>query len=92
MADAWLRERGIHPKERIEIDALNAIATFVDQRLGVSLVPDWTPPWPAGLQVVRMPLPPPVPVRRMGLVWSEGPKSALAKALLAEAGQLARRA
>lgn len=88
MADAWLREHQVQPQERIEIDALNAIATFVDQGLGVSLVPDWTPPWPEGLEVVRIPLPPPVPVRRMGLVWSEGPKAALAKALLVEAAAL----
>jgi DNA-binding transcriptional LysR family regulator len=84
-ADAWLRERQIQPQERIEIDALNAIAVFVHQGLGVSLVPDWTPPWPEGLEIVRIPLPPPAPVRRMGLVWTEGPKAALARALLQEA-------
>lgn len=85
MADTWLRERHIQPQERIEIDALNAIAAFVHHELGVSLVPDWTPPWPEGLRVVRLALPPPVPVRRMGLLWAEGPKAALARALLAEA-------
>jgi DNA-binding transcriptional LysR family regulator len=85
MADAYLREHQIQPQERIEIDALNAIAVFVHQGLGVALVPDWTPPWPEGLQVLRIPLPPPAPVRRMGLVWSEGPKAALARALLAQA-------
>lgn len=89
MADAWLRAHHIQPQERIEIDALNAIATFVDQGLGVALVPDWTPPWPEGLRVLRIPLPPPAPVRRMGLVWTEGPKAALARALLAEAGRAA---
>ncbi|RYF17363.1 MAG: LysR family transcriptional regulator [Comamonadaceae bacterium] len=85
MADTWLRERHIQPQERIEIDALNAIAAFVHHELGVSLVPDWTPPWPEGMRVVRIPLPSPAPVRRMGLLWSEGPKAALARALLAEA-------
>lgn len=90
MADVWLRGRRIQLQERIEIDALNAIAAFVHQRLGVSLVPDWTPPWPEGLELVRIPLPPPAPVRRMGLVWTEGPKSALARALLAEAHKLKR--
>jgi DNA-binding transcriptional LysR family regulator len=88
MADSWLRERQIQPQERIEIDALNAIAAFVHEGLGVSLVPDWTPPWPEGLQVVRIPLPPPVPVRRMGLVWTDGPKASLARALLQEADAL----
>ena len=87
MADAWLRGRHIQPQERIEIDALNAIAVLVHQGLGVALVPDWTPPWPEGLQIVRIALPPPVPVRRMGLVWSEGPKAALAKALLEAAAR-----
>ena len=89
MADAWLREHHIQPQERIEIDALAAIATFVHQGLGVALVPDWTPPWPEGLQVLRIPLPPPAPVRRMGLVWTEGPKATLARALLAEAARAA---
>ena len=86
MADAYLREHQIQPQERIEIDALNAIAVFVDRGLGVSLVPDWTPPWPEGLQVARIALPAPAPVRRMGLVWTEGPKAALARALVAQAG------
>jgi DNA-binding transcriptional LysR family regulator len=87
MADAYLREHQIQPQERIEIDALNAIAAFVSEGLGVALVPDWTPPWPEGLEVARIPLPEPAPVRRMGLVWTEGPKAALARALLAEAGR-----
>jgi DNA-binding transcriptional LysR family regulator len=88
MADAWLRDHRVQPQERIEIDSLNAIAAFVHHKLGVSLVPDWTPPWPEGLQLVRIPLPPPAPVRRMGLVWAEGPKSALSRALLAAAPRL----
>jgi DNA-binding transcriptional LysR family regulator len=91
MADAWLRDHDIQPQERIEIDALNAIAVLVHEGLGVALVPDWTPPWPEGLQVVRLPLPPPVPVRRMGLVWTDGPKASLAEALLAQADRLPKR-
>lgn len=87
MADAYLREHHIQPQERIEVDALAAIAVFVHQGLGVALVPDWAPPWPEGLEVLRLQLPPPVPVRRMGLVWAEGPKAALARALLAESAR-----
>lgn len=83
MADAYLRRLQIKPNERIEIDALNAIAAFVHQGLGVSLVPDWTPPWPEGLQVSRIALPPPVPMRRMGIIWAaQGPRAALARTLL----------
>ena len=82
----YLAEHGITPRERIEIDGLGAIAAFVNQGLGVSLIPDWTPPWPAGLDVVKLELPPPVPVRRMGLAWmTQGPRAALARAVLKEA-------
>lgn len=92
-ADNYLRERQIQPRERIEVDALNAIAVFVDQGLGVALVPDWTPPWPEGLALVRLALPPPVPLRRMGLVWTKGPRAALVRSLLdAVPGQAAARA
>ncbi|WP_326543989.1 LysR substrate-binding domain-containing protein [Pseudorhodoferax sp.] len=86
LADRYLADRGIRPQERIEIDALNAIAVMVHQGLGVSLLPDWTPPWPEGLAVVRMALPAPAPVRRMGLVWAgHGPRAALVEVLV-EAG------
>ncbi len=83
LAERYLRERGLQPQERVEIDSLNAIAALVDQGLGVALVPDWTPPWPAGLQLIKHRLPPPVPVRRMGMVWTiGGPRAALARELL----------
>ncbi len=86
LADRYLREQQIRPRERIEIDALSAIAVLVHQGLGVSLLPDWTAPWPEGLQVVRLMLPPPPPLRRMGLVWAaQGPRAAVARALLQEA-------
>jgi len=86
LADNYLRKQQIRPHERIEIDALNAVAVFVHEGLGVSLVPDWTPPWPEGLKVVRLALPPPVPVRRMGLIWAaQGPRAALSRTLLQEA-------
>lgn len=86
LAEHWLREHGIAPHERIEIDGLGAIAAFVNQGLGVSLLPDWTPPWPAGLEIVKHALPAPVPVRRMGLLWTtQGPRAALARTVLKEA-------
>ncbi|HZV38967.1 MAG TPA: LysR substrate-binding domain-containing protein, partial [Pseudoxanthomonas sp.] len=69
-ADEYLRNAGIVPRERFELNALNAIAVMVDRGLGVSLVPDWARPWPEGLDLVRIPLPLPSEPRRIGVVWS----------------------
>ncbi len=69
-ADQYLRAAGIVPRERFELNALNAIAVMVDRGLGVSLVPDWARPWPEGLNLVRLPLPLPFEPRRIGVVWS----------------------
>ena len=41
VADDYLRRAGIVPRERFELNGLNAIAVMVDRGLGVSLVPDW---------------------------------------------------
>lgn len=69
-ADEYLRAAGIVPRERFELNALNAIAVMVDRGLGVSLVPDWARPWPEGLRLVRIPLPDATVPRRIGIVWS----------------------
>ncbi|BDB29591.1 LysR family transcriptional regulator [Cupriavidus sp. TA19] len=84
VADRYLHEHNIVPQERLEIDALNAIATMVDRGIGVSLIPDWTPPWPEGLRVARLPLPGRTPIRQVGFLWSpRGSHAALAQAFLA---------
>lgn len=70
LAERYLRQSGIEPTERFELNALNAIAVMVDRGLGVSLVPDWLRPWPEGLDLVRLPLPLPSEPRRIGVVWS----------------------
>jgi DNA-binding transcriptional LysR family regulator len=83
VADRYLQEHNIVPQERLEIDGLNAIATMVHQGIGVSLVPDWTPPWPEGLKVARIPLPGRAPVRKVGFLWSpHGAHAALSQAFL----------
>ena len=69
-ADVYLDELGIVPRERFELNALNAIAMMVDRGLGVSVVPDWTPPWPEGIDIVRLSLPERRIGRRIGIVWS----------------------
>jgi len=69
-ADEYLRKVDITPCERLELNALNAIAVMVDRGLGVSLVPDWAPPWPEGLELARLPLPEPSVSRCIGIIWS----------------------
>jgi DNA-binding transcriptional LysR family regulator len=84
-AEDYLRKVGITPRERFELNALNAIAVMVDRGLGVALVPDWAPPWPAGLSLARIALPTPVVGRRIGIVWSRATvHTRLVKLLLTE--------
>lgn len=85
-ADEYLRKAGIRPHERFELNALNAIAVMVDRGLGVSIVPDWSPPWPEGLNLARLPLPTAEIGRRIGIVWSRSTiRLRLVNILLSEA-------
>ena len=68
--DKYLRKSGIRPNERLELDGLDAIAVMVDRGLGVSLLPDWAPPWPEGLTLRKIPLPDRSFTRRIGLLWT----------------------
>lgn len=72
LAADYLGRLGIVPAERFELDALEAIAVMVDGGLGVSIVPEWAGPWPEGLRLTRIALPPPVPVRALGLLSRRG--------------------
>lgn len=86
LADRYLRDQGIRPRQRLEIDGLMAIAALVEQGLGVALLPDWAPLWQSGLAIARIPLPQRPPVRHVGLIWGEyGARASLAQAFLAEA-------
>jgi DNA-binding transcriptional LysR family regulator len=69
MIDRYLRSVGIRPNERLELDGIDAIAIMVDRGLGVSLLPDWLPPWPAGLRLQKIPLRGRPLMRRIGLLW-----------------------
>src|SRR5690606_33960919 len=84
LADEYLRRVGIVPRERFELNALNSIAVMVDRGLGVSLVPDWLPPWPEGLRLARLHLPEASETRRIGLGWSNSSVRARAVAALRE--------
>jgi DNA-binding transcriptional LysR family regulator len=69
LTDSYLKQENIFPRERFELDALDAIAVLVARGLGVSLVPDWAPPWPADLRINKVPVHAPAYMRRIGLCW-----------------------
>lgn len=69
LADHCLRKLGVKPRERFELDSLEAIAVLVDRGLGISLIPDWAPPWPEGLRLSKFTLPGSHPTRRIGFLW-----------------------
>jgi DNA-binding transcriptional LysR family regulator len=69
LIENYLAKAGIRPRDRFELPTLDAIAVLVDRGLGVSLVPDWAPPWPEGLSLAKLPLPLATEPRRLGLIW-----------------------
>lgn len=69
LADQYLQQQNIHPKERFELHTLDAIALLVERGLGVSLVPDWVRAWPLPPTLVKLSLPGDVPSRRVGMLW-----------------------
>ncbi|WP_448118794.1 LysR family transcriptional regulator [Pseudomonas serbica] len=75
LADRYLRERGIQPRVRLEIDGLMTIASFVSRGLGISLLPDWAPMWSPSMSLTRIALPGPAPIRRIGILCqARGPR------------------
>lgn len=93
LANRYLQQVNITPNDRYELDSLEAIAVLVDRGLGVSLVPDWAPPWPAGLNLRKIPLPQPFECRRIGLLWRRSsPRIRLVQALAADAPKVAAEA
>ena len=70
MVEGYLRHARIRPKDRFELDTLEAITVMVDQGLGVSLIYDWAPPWPEGLSLQKLPLPENRFGRQLGLLWN----------------------
>jgi DNA-binding transcriptional LysR family regulator len=86
LIDAYLRKTRIRPKELFELDGLEAIAVMVDRGLGVSLLPDWAPPWPEGLTLRKLPLPDRTFIRCTGLIWMRASlRSRLTQAFLSQA-------
>lgn len=69
LIDGYLRKAGIRPRERFEINSIEAIAVMVDRGLGVSLLPDWARPSPESLALAKIPVPDRSYSRRVGLIW-----------------------
>jgi DNA-binding transcriptional LysR family regulator len=86
LIDSFLRKSGIRPHERLEVDGPEAIAIMVDRGLGITLLPDWAPPWPEGLKLQKIPLPHPLLRRRIGLLWQRASlREGVIRAFVAEA-------
>lgn len=54
LVDQYLRRHRFKVREWLELDALDAIAALVHRGLGISIVPDWAPPWPEGLKLRKI--------------------------------------
>ncbi|MDS1141027.1 LysR family transcriptional regulator [Pusillimonas sp. SM2304] len=81
LADDYLRERGLRPKTRLELDGIDAIGKLVSEGLGVSLLPDTGTlnEGPGGVK--KWPLPAPVPLRSVAVFWARsGARAPLAQA------------
>ncbi len=82
IVERYLRQHGLRVREWLELDALDAIAALVDRGLGVSIVPDWAPPWPEGLRLRRHRLAG-GEVRQTGVLWGRsGPRIAAVQAFI----------
>jgi Transcriptional regulator len=92
LVDRYLRRARIRPRERFELDGLEAIAIMVDRGLGVSLVPDWSPPWPEGLSLRKLPLRDDRFTRQIGVLWTRASlRTGLVRAFLEVAESYAGR-
>lgn len=69
IVDKYLVEHDLRVQEWLELDALDAIVTLVARGMGVAVIPDWAPPWPAGLQLERIILDAGA-IRRTGVMWN----------------------
>ncbi|WP_299842824.1 LysR substrate-binding domain-containing protein [uncultured Paracoccus sp.] len=69
IVDRFLRQNALEVQEWLELDALDAIAALVSRGLGVSIVPDWAPPWPEGLRLQKHPLAG-AALRQTGVLWN----------------------
>lgn len=74
MVDAWLRRKKLNVRELYELNSLDTIVLLVNLGIGISVVPDWMPPWPEGVRVRKFELPD-APEREIGIIWSRASTS-----------------
>jgi DNA-binding transcriptional LysR family regulator len=87
LVQSWLDAQGLTPRDWIELDQLEAIAVMVSRGLGVSILPDWAPPWPEGVDGARLPLPGSDLVRHVDAIWTrDTPTERLSRALVESLG------
>ncbi len=90
IVDAWLRQHRLKVREWLELDALESIAALVSRGLGIAIVPDWSPPWPEGLRLRKLPLEG-GGRRRVGVLWRRsGPRIAAIRAFVETCGRTCR--
>ena len=91
LAERYLRQQGIAPHRRLEINGLMSIAAMVDQGLGISLLPDWSALWDRGLAIAKVSLPKSAPIRRTGFIWAvRTPHEPMAQLFLKHAEEIWR--
>jgi DNA-binding transcriptional LysR family regulator len=87
LIDSYLRKHAIRPRERFEIDSIEAIAAMVARGLGVALLPDWAGPQSQTASLARIPVPDRSFARRIGLLWPRASlRGRLVQAFLEQAG------
>jgi DNA-binding transcriptional LysR family regulator len=79
LIDSYLRKHGLRPRERFEIDSIEAIAAMVERGLGVALLPDWAGPRSQSESLAKIPVPDRSFARRIGLLW---PRASLRRRLV----------
>ncbi len=88
--ESYLRREKLSPLDRYELDSLEAIVVLVGRGLGVSLIPDWLPPWPEGLRLRKIAVDG-APTRNVGVIYRQlSSKDRLVEAFSQEACKAAK--
>lgn len=72
LADEYLKQQGLRPRIRLELDGIDAIGKLVSESLGVSVLPDTGTlnEGPGGVR--KWPFRSPAPERAVAFLWARG--------------------